>query len=685
GDHLGGRHPDHHGLHSGGLYHAGLRRLLLHRGEPQHRRSPGVPCQQQLHGLPEGRGVQEQRLQAGAFPPGHREGPQNQPSRGPGVPLRGRGGAGPRHLRDARVLHRPAQVEHQEDGLHLLRLPHHGAQRPAPVQPRPAPRAQGAAAGPRAEDGLLRRGAPGRLPLPPHGHGLRKHQDQDQQQEGQRWGLVPRRLPEGGAQRLHLGEQPQHPHQLQRGQRDPGPGQRDVPGGPAGVSHGTGPAARGVDRAAQLRLRGLRARPVHRREEPRRAPHGRNAELPRGSAASAPASCRRSAAAPPVATAGSAGRAWNRYICDCTGTGFLGENCETEATVLSYDGSMYLKIIMPQALHTEAEDVALRFMSQRAYGLLMATTSKESADTLRLELDGGRVKLTVNLGKGPETLFAGQKLNDNEWHAVKVLRRGKNLQLSVDNVTVEGQMTGAHTRLEFHNIETGIMTERRFISVVPSNFIGHLQGLSVNGVPYLDQCKNGDISYCELNARFGMRHIIADPVTFRTKGSYLALATLQAYASMHLFFQFKTTSSDGLLLYNSGDGSDFIVVELVKGFVHYVFDLGNGPSLMKGNSDKPLNDNQWHNVVVSRDASNVHTLKIDSRTVTQHSNGARNLDLKGELYIGGVVKSRYNTLPKLIASRDGYQGCLASVDLNGRLPDLIADALHRVGTSGAGL
>ncbi|XP_049328562.1 neurexin-1 isoform X13 [Astyanax mexicanus] len=381
----------------------------------------------------------------------------------------------------------------------------------------------------------------------------------------------------------------------------------------------------------------------------------------------------------PCGNAGVCKEGWNRYICDCTGTGFLGSNCEIEATVLSYDGSMYLKIIMPGTMHTEAEDLALRFMSQRAYGLLVATTSKESADTLRLELDGGRVKLTVNLGKGPETLYAGQKLNDNEWHAVKVVRRGKNLQLSVDNVTVEGQMTGAHTRLEFHNIETGIMTERRFISVVPSNFVGHLQGLTVNGVPYLDQCKNGDISYCELNARFGMRHIIADPVTFRSKGSYLALATLQAYASMHLFFQFKTTSSDGLILYNSGDGSDFIVVELVKGYVHYVFDLGNGPSLMKGNSDKPLNDNQWHNVVVSRDTNNMHTLKIDSHTVTQHSNGARNLDLKGELYIGGVGKTMYNSLPKLIASRDGYQGCLASVDLNGRLPDLIADALHRVG------
>lgn len=126
-------------------------------------------------------------------------------------------------------------------------------------------------------------------------------------------------------------------------------------------------------------------------------------------------------------------------------------------------------------------------------------------------------------------------------------------------------MAGTHTRLEFHNIETGIMTERRFISVVPTNFIGHLQALSFNGVPYLDQCKNGDISYCELNARFGMRRIVADPVTFHSRASYLAFSTLQAYASMHLFFQFKTTTSDGLLLFNSGDGSDFIVVELVKG------------------------------------------------------------------------------------------------------------------------
>uniref|UniRef100_A0A3B3DTP3 Neurexin 3a n=1 Tax=Oryzias melastigma TaxID=30732 RepID=A0A3B3DTP3_ORYME len=379
---------------------------------------------------------------------------------------------------------------------------------------------------------------------------------------------------------------------------------------------------------------------------------------------------------------------WNRFICDCTGTGYWSRTCEREASILSYDGSMYMKVVMPNVMHTEAEDVSLRFRSQRAYGLLMATTSQDSADTLRLELDGSRVKLTVNLdcirincnsSKGPETLYAGQKLNDNEWHTVRVVRRGKTYKLTVDDDVAEGQMVGDHTRLEFHNIETGIMTERRFVSAIPSSFIGHLQSLRFNGMLYIDLCKNGDIDFCELNARFGVRSIIADPVTFKSKSSYLSLATLQAYTSMHLFFQFKTTSPDGFILFNSGDGNDFIAVELVKGYIHYVFDLGNGPNLIKGKSERALNDNQWHNVAITRDNSNTHTLKVDAVATSQSINGAKNLDLKGDLFIAGLGPGMYGNLPKLVASREGFQGCLASVDLNGRLPDLLNDALFRSG------
>uniref|UniRef100_A0A8C2CW39 Neurexin 1 n=1 Tax=Cyprinus carpio TaxID=7962 RepID=A0A8C2CW39_CYPCA len=388
----------------------------------------------------------------------------------------------------------------------------------------------------------------------------------------------------------------------------------------------------------------------------------------------------------PCLNSGTCREGWNRYVCDCSGTGYLGRSCERDATILSYDGSKFMKIQLPVVMHTEAEDVSLRFRSQRAYGVLMATTSRNSADTLRLELDGGRVRLTVNLdcirincttSKGPETIFAGQNLNDNEWHTVRVIRRGKSLKLMVDDLQPsEGT---AHSQLEFHNVETGIVTEKRYMPAVPSNFIGHLQGLSFNGMSYIDLCKNGDIDYCELNAMIGYKSIVADPVTFKSRSSYVTLPTLQAYYSMHLFFQFKTTSPDGLILYNRGDGNDFIVVELVKGYLHYVSDLGNGAHLIKGNSNTPLNDNHWHNVMISRDTNNLHTVKIDTKITTQTTMGAKNLDLKGDLYVGGVAKEMYKDLPKLVHSKEGFQGCLASVDLNGRLPDLLSDALSNAG------
>lgn len=53
--------------------------------------------------------------------------------------------------------------------------------------------------------------------------------------------------------------------------------------------------------------------------------------------------------------------------------------------------------------------------------------------------------------------------------------------------------------------------------------------------------------------------------------------------------------------------------------------------------------------------------------------------LTGNLYIGGVAKEMYKELPKLVHAKEGFQGCLASMDLNGRLPDLMSDALDCVG------
>lgn len=78
-----------------------------------------------------------------------------------------------------------------------------------------------------------------------------------------------------------------------------------------------------------------------------------------------------------------------------------------------------------------------------------------------------------------------------------------------------------------------------------------------------------------------------------------------------------------------------------------------------------------HHLLPKRSRARVHVAGVRSSRTSFYP--------AGELYIGGAGRSAYGGLPRLIASREGYKGCLASVDLNGRLPDLLADALHKVG------
>lgn len=75
-----------------------------------------------------------------------------------------------------------------------------------------------------------------------------------------------------------------------------------------------------------------------------------------------------------------------------------------------------MKVQLPVVMHTEAEDVSLRFRSQRAYGILIATTSRNSGDSLRLELESGRVRLTVNLGNASETQWLQRQSHTSHTH-----------------------------------------------------------------------------------------------------------------------------------------------------------------------------------------------------------------------------------------------------------------------------
>lgn len=165
-------------------------------------------------------------------------------------------------------------------------------------------------------------------------------------------------------------------------------------------------------------------------------------------------------------------------------------------------------------------------------------------------------------------------------------------------------------------------------------------------------------------------------VTFRSKHSYVGLAMLKAYSNVLIDMRFKTLEANGLLLYNGGRRSDFIAVELVNGHVHYIFDLGDGPITLRDKSRIHMNDNRWHAITIRRPGPKTHTLVVDDSIEVYTAPGNNmHIELDGILYVGGVFKDMYTKLPASVVSRNGFEGCLASVDFADVSPSLTDDAV----------
>ncbi|XP_054713514.1 neurexin-1-like [Uloborus diversus] len=377
---------------------------------------------------------------------------------------------------------------------------------------------------------------------------------------------------------------------------------------------------------------------------------------------------------------------WNHYTCDCSHTSYSGTVCAKDATTLSFDGTQSMRIALSE-LPTQAEDIRLRFRTTRPSGLLFATASDRSANThLSAALEAGRLKLVLNLGDGNKVFFVGQGLNDDQWHTLRVTRRGQSMDVKVDSEATTRELSGLNVNLDIQTLNIGAIGSERTSSTITStssskevpNFVGHMQHFIFNGQHFFDMARSGQMTNFKVTAKFGKKdEIVHHPVTFKSKFTFIGLSQLKAYSSMNLYFQFKTLEPNGLILYNGGKGQDFIAIELVDGHLHYIFNLGDGPRKVRSNTRTTLNDNHWHAVTIGRPSVKQHTLMVDDMIATVASTGSNvHLDLDGLLYLGGVPRSTYaGQLPKLVQSRHGFEGCLASLDLNGETVDPITDAV----------
>ncbi|KAL8587816.1 hypothetical protein ACOMHN_021034 [Nucella lapillus] len=352
------------------------------------------------------------------------------------------------------------------------------------------------------------------------------------------------------------------------------------------------------------------------------------------------------------------------FLCDCSRTGFRGERCSLDAWTALFNGSVYGKLDFSRTLESHADDMHVRFRTPLRDGLLFETFARGSNVFLRCSLEGGRIKVETNLGGELRTLYAGENLNDLDWHTVYIQRRGNEMEVWVDD--------GPHEQETLAGSGYQMAVDRIYLGGTDGSderYIGYLQNFYMGDLDVLEQMRGTEL---EVGSYISLPPLIYYPVTFPDFGSFITLSPLRVPLSMVLHFMFKTQEPNGILLFSSGRNRDYLVMELFEGKLYIQFNTGSDRPL-RASADQIVNDGKWHTITLRRSAGDQSQFLVTVDGVTSSvSYAGDGMDLQGPLYIGGAPEEllQKDYVRNGVLSRTGFRGCLASVDLSGQVPDL---------------
>ncbi|XP_035209808.1 neurexin-1-like [Stegodyphus dumicola] len=273
-----------------------------------------------------------------------------------------------------------------------------------------------------------------------------------------------------------------------------------------------------------------------------------------------------------------------------------------------------------------SDKVSLQFRSRQSAGLLFFTADLGphtigSEYFLHVALEKGGIAVHTKLGSGHvEKIVRPSKVrfDDNQWHKIVIHRKVReitratgfcHLSVTIDGVYTErGLTTGSFSMLSSSVIYVGGAAPTTAAQLLPAsripNFVGCVRKVEfVADSVSLDllslaksQSKllryHGDVQF------FCQEMEAADPITFTTRESFLALPTWEGSKTGTIAFRFRTNEATGLLMYNGGPG-DVFALELLDGHVYLVLGLGSGIAKVKA-SGKRCDDGQWHTVTLRR-------------------------------------------------------------------------------------
>ncbi|XP_066522892.1 chondroitin sulfate proteoglycan 4 [Hoplias malabaricus] len=349
----------------------------------------------------------------------------------------------------------------------------------------------------------------------------------------------------------------------------------------------------------------------------------------------------------------------------------------------SYFGDSYCRIEAVQDLLSF--HLSLEFKTSRRSGLLLLAAGNE--DYLSLELLNGKLQARMNMGSGEVALASptGMQLNNLVDHQVSLTLKDNKFSMVVDNIATTstelqegedlnidiGVFLGGVRDLEVEYLSTALPFLRGCMSKVKfeSQQFDILSSEDVTCHDTKEGCST------EFEAGEGEATSFISPDSFVSFPTWTQSNT----GSRSIDLLMKTTIEEALLLFHPGHQSDFIALGMNGGHLIGVVDLGSGKVVLN-NLKVQLDDDQWHRVQI-RLQPNIFEITVDSKSVSLSLNGSENLDLVGNLYLGGiqgkmkdVFRDGYLTRMEEDVTSESFIGCLGEIKVNQKARSL-QDAL----------
>ncbi|KAL8566603.1 hypothetical protein ACOMHN_054825 [Nucella lapillus] len=334
------------------------------------------------------------------------------------------------------------------------------------------------------------------------------------------------------------------------------------------------------------------------------------------------------------------------HHCDCSRTPYRGQRCNLDAWTALFNGSIWGELKFTPTLQTHKDDLSVRFRTPARDGLLFETFAKTSNNFLRASMENGRIKVETNLGGTSK-------------------RRGNELETWVDDLPHnKATLSGNGYYLNVDRLHLGGKDG------LDNRYIGYLQNFHLGSLDILQELRGTPLNVNNLQS---LPQLIYYPVTFPDLNSYVSMQPLDKPQSMLLQFMFKTKEPSGILFFTSGSNRGYLIVELFEGNLFIQFSAGGGQPL-RATSAQKVNDDRWHTVTIQRVAGDQRQflLTVDGVTSSVSYAGREGLNLNGEVYIGGVPDEVFQRdyIKNGVFSRTGFRGCLASMDLSGKVTDI---------------